>query len=246
MRRMIGLALVALFLVGCGLGNADPYSQATDSVQDQAIDSFKETNDTITGDVVAETPTLQVIAQPDESQSHDYLPSWYGFYFGKATGTSYSDNPITDYTVYSFENEDIFIGIVAEDECDSDHPSPFPVCVDDDPWVLTEGHGSCGSRQAFWFIKLYLPEDRDNVSGLIYTDSKLTFSPIEGQPYEMVIERINGQIEGYFSSDWHDWGLGGHRHGIHPNAGTVKLLLDEFVADRVTIEELCNPQSTSD
>ena len=98
-------------------------------------------------------------------------------------------------------------------------------CDEDQSWGLDINFIGCENGVDYTNIRLYLPADLSDAPSLTITEDKLTLTPTEEYPYEVVIERVNGQLEGYIVIDWDN-------PEYDPEIPPQKWVIDDFVTGR--------------
>ena len=162
---------------------------------------------------------------PTEAEPIDVREAWYGNYDGTATGVLYRQWDEID--VFEFEDLRLWLQIKKWEDCGSEEEG-FSFCAEDLSWGVHTGIYGCtfgGVPSHHSDIRLYLPADLSDAPSLTITEDKLTLTPTEEYPYEVVIERVNGQLEGYIVIDWDN-------PEYDPEIPPQKGVIDDFVTGR--------------
>ena len=194
--------------------------------------------------MVAPTETQYVVPlspTPTEAEPIDVREGWYGTYLGKTTGTRYTDvswnlelaktRGIDNNKPWGFEDISHFLKIKPWEDCGVG--DLFAVCNEDLSWALYAGLRGCSTmKENHSIIRLYLPEILEDAPGLTITESELRIEPTEGYPYDVVIEKVNGQLRGHINIDWTN-------REQNMNHFPERWELDEFKAEPSTLESPC-------
>ncbi len=175
------------------------------------------------------TSTLPHTSSPPTIETYDVREAWYGNYLGITEGMVYDENG-----TWPFEDYDLWFQIKRWQDCGSEDET-FSVCPENISWgvfIANIKHGSVD----YVYVRFYLPADLIDAPRLTITENALTLIPTEDFPYEIVIERGNGQLEGYMVLDW------GNPIQI-PDFPPERWVIEDFIADpyEESIPPHCEP-----
>ncbi len=223
---LVGLAALAVIggsAVCVGTGIVDKLKPGPEPTQEVVV--RVEPTRTAYAEPLATVVTLSP-TPTSPTEAYDVREAWYGYFEGTASGratnwkTQYSGN---------FENSRLWLQISDWETCLNEYLNKDSFCREGTLWGIDISYTYTENAEAVAEILLYLPENLSDASNLTITDNRLTITPTEDHPYELVIERVNGQLQGYLRSEgrllvqWTE-----DAYGIPE--------IDSFVADRTTRE----------
>lgn len=192
-KALVGLAAL-LVAGGCCVGSTFLTRCQPPVREETAVVEVMPTN---TPYVAPQSPT----ATEAEQEPIDVREGWYGSYEGITTGSYHTQ--IYDYGTLEFKNNRLWLDIMGREDCLERCGESFSsvsrgFCGGDLSWGVDMGFVG----EDFINVRLYLPEDLSDAPGLTITEDRLTVTPTEEHPYELVIEQVDGQLEGYLLVDY--------------------------------------------
>ena len=160
-------------------------------------------------EAVEPEPTLTRISKVAPAPL-DVREAWYGNYDGFAIGRDVVWDSPWDYiplvceattlpsALYACEFTDkrLWLEIIPYELCSYiDIDDPF--CDEDTPWGLDIESVVAINSLEVSEVLLYMPENLSDAPNLTITEDTIHITPTEEHPYELVIEKVDGQLQGF-------------------------------------------------
>lgn len=168
-------------------------------------------------EVVVKPPTTIPPIVTEEPVVVDVRDIWLGNYEGTAKGfreTLYQGTK--DFDPFK-DDELVWLETMDEENCFA-----YGYCNDNRSWGIDIGFTGHTAADSWTNIRIYLPDDLSDAPGMALTESMLAITPTNEHPYELIIDQVDGRIEGYLQVN-----------GVpsHSGAATEWWIVEELIVE---------------